>query len=110
MEEVRALILAAREAPKQAGRAPSCLGCKKKMFQTGDVHIVVERLYRLDSNKAVNRKFRFCANSFCIAVPPANSMPNLIATPDSVVIDKSTSVEIKSDDIDTIRRSCVDLI
>ena len=76
MEEVRTLIL------------------EKKMFQTGDVHIVVERLYRLDSNKAVNRKFRFCANSFCIAVPPANS--NLIAPPDRVVIDKS--VEIKSDE------------
>ena len=91
---------------KQAGRAPSYLGCKKKMFQTGDVHIVVEGLYRLDSNKVVNRKFRFCANAFCIAVPPANS--NLIAPPDSVVIDKS--VEIQSDDIATIRRSGVNLI
>jgi hypothetical protein len=39
--------------PKQAGRAPTCLGCKKKTFQTGDVHIVVEGLYRLDSSKVV---------------------------------------------------------
>ena len=92
--------------PKQAGRAPSSLGCKKKMFQAGDVHIAVEGLHRLDSNKVVVRKFRSCANSFCIAVPPANS--NLIAPPDSVVIDKS--VEIQSDDIATIRRSGVNLI
>ena len=76
------------------------------MFQTGDIHIVVEGLYRLGSNKVVNRKFRFCPNAFCIAVPPANS--NLIAPPDSVVIDKS--VEIQSDDIATIRRSGVNLI
>jgi hypothetical protein len=58
----------------------------------------------VDFNKVVDRKFGFCANSFCVAVPPANS--NLIAPPDIVMI----GVEIQSDDIATIRISGVNLI
>ena len=73
--------------------------CKHRIF------ILVEKC-GVDFNKVVDRKFGFCTNSFCIAVPPANS--NLIAPPDIVMID--TSVEIQSDDIATVRRSGVNLI
>lgn len=91
--------------PKQGGRAPSCLGCRKKTFKTGDIHIVKKGLYRLENKGIVERKFWLCANGFCIGVKPQGS--NLVMPPDAVYVDQSAVSSISKKEIAEIKRSGV---